>query len=876
MKRASSEGESGKKPKKPSVASEAPAFPRGAGPRAPKEAGAAARRPDADALFKSPDAKAKQAAAPGGDGAKKKDSKKFRGKVLPATTAARAKRKKSVDAQKRLGEEQEDLDSNWAEGGMRIPKFVEPLRFRKVNEGMLLLGVIKEVREAEALVSLPNNLTGWVEVGEVSDELSELIEAALEDEDAEVPALEDYLHVGMPVRCAVLSTAVVSGKQSGHHKNITVSLKPSRVNAGLSYGSVHVGMALYGAIASVEEHGYTVSLGTEELSAFLPLSEASDTTAFPTGVKVGQLVESVVKKLQSGKKLAILTADQAVLAGSITKELEDSNIDSLQPGMLVNAGVHKVMDSGLVLRFLSSFIGTVDLSHLPARAALPTAEGDGSVAAPTAHFREKTKVQARILYVDVGSKSVGLSMRQHVVSRAPPPYRTQQLKLGQRFDDAMVVRVDPGVGMMVRLAGKVAKDDDDEDSIAEKGKAVIEGWVHISNVADDKVDKLEKHYKAGRSKVSCRVTGFSWIDGLVTLTMKPSVLATDVMVYEDVKAGGELRVKVVKLTDKGCLVAVSENVRGLIPPGHFADTELKNPEKLLVAGKMLKTRVLSVHAPSRRLILTNKKSLVSSELPVLADIQEARAGMVCHGHVAKVQDNGIVVAFYGAVKGFVMLSELGIDRDSEVPAEVFRVNQVVKARILAVDLEEKRIKVSLRTSAADIAAAAAAAANSSSAGKGAGAAPAATVLIGDVVEVEVTGKDEEGVLVKSCESGAFGYIPAAHLADYDALCSALLEAFTVPAAGKGDKGSKGSKKPLRLQALVLEHERSKSRYLMSLKRSLVAAAKEEELPSSFSDLRPQQFVQGFVKNVADFGCFVAFLNGVTALAPKNSLAVQLL
>jgi rRNA biogenesis protein RRP5 len=240
-----------------------------------------------------------------------------------------------------------------------------------------------------------------------------------------------------------------------------------------------------------------------------------------------------------------------------------------------------------------------------------------------------------------------------------------------------------------------------------------------------------------------------------------------------------------------------------------------------------------------------------------------------------VQDNGIVVAFYGAVKGFAMLSELGIDRDSEVPAEVFRVNQVVKARILAVDLEEKRIKVSLRTSAADIAAAAAAAASSSSAGKG-GAAPAATVLIGDVVEVEVTGKDEEGVLVKSCESGAFGYIPTAHLADYDALCSALLEALTGPAAGKGDKGRKGSKKPMRLQALVVELERSKSRYLMSLKRSLVAAAKEEELPSSFSDLRPQQFVQGFVKNVADFGCFVAFLNGVTALAPKNSLAVRLL
>ncbi len=38
---------------------------------------------------------------------------------------------------------------------------------RQVNEGMLLLGIVKEVREADALVSLPNNLTGWVEVDEV-------------------------------------------------------------------------------------------------------------------------------------------------------------------------------------------------------------------------------------------------------------------------------------------------------------------------------------------------------------------------------------------------------------------------------------------------------------------------------------------------------------------------------------------------------------------------------------------------------------------------------------------------------------------------------------------------------------------------------------
>ena len=37
----------------------------------------------------------------------------------------------------------------------------------QINAGMLLMGIIKEVREADALVSLPNNLTGFVEVDEV-------------------------------------------------------------------------------------------------------------------------------------------------------------------------------------------------------------------------------------------------------------------------------------------------------------------------------------------------------------------------------------------------------------------------------------------------------------------------------------------------------------------------------------------------------------------------------------------------------------------------------------------------------------------------------------------------------------------------------------
>ena len=66
-------------------------------------------------------------------------------------------------------------------------------------------------------------------------------------------------------------------------------------------------------------------------------------------------------------------------------------------------------------------------------------------------------------------------MRQHVLARTPPAYHTQQIKMGQRFDEALIVRVDPGVGMMVRLAGEVGGDDDDEEAAKAKAVNVLEG-----------------------------------------------------------------------------------------------------------------------------------------------------------------------------------------------------------------------------------------------------------------------------------------------------------------------------------------------------------------------------------------------------------------
>ena len=70
-------------------------------------------------------------------------------------------------------------------------------------------------------------------------------------------------------------------------------------------------------------------------------------------------------------------------------------------------------------------------------------------------------------------------------------------------------------------------------------------------------------------------------------------------------------------------------------------------------------KVLSVEPDRRRLLLTHKKTLVESSLPVITDFSDAKPGVSSHGFITAIKDFGCFVAFYNNVKGLVPRSELG-------------------------------------------------------------------------------------------------------------------------------------------------------------------------------------------------------------------------
>ena len=83
------------------------------------------------------------------------------------------------------------------------------------------------------------------------------------------------------------------------------------------------------------------------------------------------------------------------------------------------------------------------------------------------------------------------------------------------------------------------------------------------------------------------------------------------------------------VTEKGVVVKLSRNVTGFITLLHVSDVggASRDPRKKFQVGQAMKCRVLAADVGARKVLLTNKKTLVRSKKVILADYDAAEVCM---------------------------------------------------------------------------------------------------------------------------------------------------------------------------------------------------------------------------------------------------------
>ncbi|KAM0789071.1 hypothetical protein ACM66B_003134 [Microbotryomycetes sp. NB124-2] len=570
---------------------------------------------------------------------------------------------------------------------------VEHINYKRLVPGTKVLGQIMSVRPLDLIVSLPGQLLGHVPITNISPELTQRLEQSDDEQDSEeddddesaskadVPALADLFKPGAWIACVVARNSSTDGRVAlgGYDgdenvrgsRRVELSIEPGKVNEGVAHGDLRPGATLAAAVHSVEDHGYAMSFGLPTMASFLSFEDAAKLQKGP--LEQGQVLSCRIKSVSENGRTSTVSVHPTEVTNSVITHAV--SVSSILPSCLVSVLVTAAMPSGLNVKILGFFDGSIDLDHLDGRD-------------PVRDFKVGQKLKARVLWSSISDtpKRFALSIAEHVLnlglaSTAADDSKNsnivQAFPVGQVFDHVLVTRINEDWGLSCDLLG---------------GRGpVARGFVHISRISDEHLVSVPKAgpWKVG-STYKARVVGHSPLDGLVQLSLQQSVLDKRFLKVSDVQIGEQISATVKRLTDSAMFLSIGGNVDGIVWPLHYSDVRLRHPERKFKPGSTVKARVFSVDTAKNRVVLTLKKQLVNSEQSVPKTAADVRTGLVTPAVVTKVLEKALLVDLFGGSRALVPASEAD-QRFTTDLAQVFEPGRVVLTRILSVDASGRAI-----------------------------------------------------------------------------------------------------------------------------------------------------------------------------------------
>ena len=219
----------------------------------------------------------------------------------------------------------------------------------------------------------------------------------------------------------------------------------------------------------------------------------------------------------------------------------------------------------------------------------------------------------------------------------------------------------------------------------EKG---VEGLVHISEMSWTRNVRHPSKVVSIGEEIEAVVLKVDPNDEKISLGMKQIEedpwLALPVKYPTGTKLNGVVR----NLTSFGAFVEIEPGIDGLVHVSDMSWTKrVEHPSEVVQKGQEVDVMVLDVDAENKRISL-GIKQLQDDPWPT---ISERFAPMVeCDGHVARVQDKGVVMDLGDDIEGFVPASHSGIE-DANKLEEYYGEGDAVSLRVIESDAANRRI-----------------------------------------------------------------------------------------------------------------------------------------------------------------------------------------
>ncbi|MBQ3972333.1 MAG: 30S ribosomal protein S1 [Selenomonadaceae bacterium] len=161
-------------------------------------------------------------------------------------------------------------------------------------------------------------------------------------------------------------------------------------------------------------------------------------------------------------------------------------------------------------------------------------------------------------------------------------------------------------------------------------------------------------------------------------------------VFATLEAGQTVRGTVKRIVDYGAFIDIG-GVDGLAHISDISWERVKHPSDVLEVGQELDVYVKSVDPESKRISLSIKETMRD---PWLDRAERYAEGDYIEGEVIKLTDFGAFMQIEPGFDGLIPMGEL-CDRRIERADEAVHVGDMVKVKVLRIDMKRKRISLSI-------------------------------------------------------------------------------------------------------------------------------------------------------------------------------------
>ena|GEM_PF-903 len=221
----------------------------------------------------------------------------------------------------------------------------------------------------------------------------------------------------------------------------------------------------------------------------------------------------------------------------------------------------------------------------------------------------------------------------------------------------------------------------------------VDGLLHITDMSWGRVRSTSALFQVGE-EIEVVILKVDAANARVSLGYKQKNPDPWLSIAEKFPPGTRVHGPITSMTDYGAFVLVDSLVEGLVHVSEMSWTKkIRNPSTLMKVGEEVDAVVLEVNAQNRTLTLSTRLLQPNPWMDIAAKYP---IGTVVERPIHTMTPFGVFIQLEDDIDGLIHVSELSVDGRLTKPSDRYKIGDVIKAKVIAIDIDAHRIGLSMK------------------------------------------------------------------------------------------------------------------------------------------------------------------------------------